>query len=241
MDKENLFLLTFIVQEFSIISATTLLFGITTLAHSIVCNVVVLNQIFFTVPEYQETEIQSPILKGVDHIIENEEKKSSNNFWAAKATAIHQIPNEVRNGVIATQILSNTINVAKIQTIICIIVFKISPKFFFVFASCHLNHFSIIKFNRYFINAEISIQTAIINNTAKTIRTVLSNGNHKEAKNKGNTIQEYQEIFANIWDNVLLSCPFFSVFLSIRFDIHFIRIIAINTQKKTEAEIIREL
>jgi hypothetical protein len=73
------------------------------------------------------------------------------------------------------------------------------------------------------------------------MRTVLSNGNHKEAKNKGNTIQEYQEIFANIRDNVLLSCPFFSVFLSIRFDIHFIRIMTINTQKKTEAEIIREL
>ena len=223
------------------ISATTLLFGITTLAHSIVCNVVVLNQIFFTVPEYQETEIQSPILNGVDHIIENEEKKSSNNFWAAKATAIHQIPNEVRNGVIATQILSNTINVAKIQTIICIIVFKISPKFFFVFASCHLNHFSITKFNKYFNNAEISIPTAIINSTAKTIRTVPENGNHKEAINNGNIIQENQEIFANIWDNDLQSCTFFSALTAKKPAIHLINKIAIKIQKNTQTDIIRAL
>ena len=47
-------------------------------------------------------------------------------------------------------------------------------------------------------NAFGVIQTAIINNTAKTIRTVLERGNHKEAKNKGNTIAEYQEMFANI-------------------------------------------
>ncbi|MBR6907188.1 hypothetical protein IKN40_01425 [bacterium] len=130
--------------------------------------------------------------------MENEEKKSSNNFCAAKATAIHQIPNEVKKGVIATPILSNTTNVANIQTIICIIVFNISVIFFLVFASCHLNHFSIIRNNKYFNNAETSIQTAIINNTAKTIRTELVNGNHKEAINNGKIMQEYQEIFANI-------------------------------------------
>jgi hypothetical protein len=104
-----------------------------------------------------------------------------------------------------------------------------------------LKHFSIIKFNKYFNKAEISIQTAIINNTAIIIRTVLEKGNHKEAKNNGKTIHEYHEIFANICDNVLLSCHFFSTFLSIIPDIHFTRIIAINTQKKTEAEIIRAL
>jgi hypothetical protein len=52
----------------------------TTVAPSTVCKVVVLNPIFLTVQEYHETEIKSPILNGVDHIIEKEEKKSSNNF-----------------------------------------------------------------------------------------------------------------------------------------------------------------
>ena len=87
--------------------------------------------------------------------------------------------------------------------------------------------------------AEISIPTATINNTAKTIRTVSETGNHKEAINNGNTIQEYQEILANIWDNVLQSCAFFSTLTAKKPAIHFTNKIAIKIQKNTQTDIIR--
>ena len=96
-----------------------------------------------------------------------------------------------------------------------------------------------MKFNKYFNNAEISIPTATINSTAKTIRTVSETGNHKEAINNGNTIQEYQEILANIWDNVLQSCAFFSTLTAKKPAIHFTNKIAIKIQKNTQADIIR--
>ena len=174
-------------------------------------------------------------------MIENEEKKSSNNFWAAKATAIHQIPNDVKKGVIATPILSKTIKVAKTQTTICIIVLSISLKFFFVLASCPLNPFSIIKFNKYLTNADTSIQTATINKTAKTTRTVSLNGNHNEAIKREKTIQEYQEILAKIWKKDLSLCHFFSTFLAKNPEIHFTKKRTNRHHKNTQAEIPKAL
>lgn len=194
MVSEKRFLLTLIVQLFSTTSATTTLFGMMIDFHSTVCSVVLLSQIFFTVPVKVLIVIISPILKGEVPIIENELKKSSINFCEAKATATHPIPNEAKIGVIATPIVSKKTNTAITQTRICKIVLRISVRFFLAFVSCFANHFSITTFRRYFITLANSSTKAAIKSIAKQISITLLKGSSKDVMNKGITIMVYQEI-----------------------------------------------
>lgn len=142
--RENLFLLFLIIPLFSMMFEMRILFGITIDFPSTVWIVVALSQICFTVPVKVFTVMMSPILNGLDPIIENELKKSSRSFCAANATAIPPTPSEARRGVNWTPITSKTIKIVKIQISTCKTVFVISVRFFCVFSSWWLNILLII-------------------------------------------------------------------------------------------------
>lgn len=116
-------------------SATTSLLGITIDFPSTVSRLVLLSQIFLTVPVKFLIVTISPILKGEELIIENELKKSSINFCEAKATATQPTPSEVKRGVNATPIVLKNTNVAIIHTPICKIVLKIAIRLCLVLGS----------------------------------------------------------------------------------------------------------
>lgn len=166
---------------------------------STVWRVVVLSQIFFTVPVVPWRVMISPILKGLDPIIEKELKKSSISLWEAKATAIPPTPSEAKSGVKATPILSKKIKAAKIQSKTWKIVLRISVRFFFVLVSWWGKPFSITTFSTNLSKAPTSRTKARTKRAEKKIRKALVKGKAKEAKKAEKAPRENQEIQDIIW------------------------------------------
>ena len=160
---------------------------------STVRSVVLLSPIFLTVPVVSLIVIISPILKGLDPIIENELKKSSINFWEAKATAIPHTPRDARSGVIATPTVSKKINAANIQIRIWRSVLRISVRFFLVFVSWWAKPFSITTFGKNFRIPLSSITNATTKKPEKTTWIHFTNGRKRFPQKSATETPEYHD------------------------------------------------